>query len=165
MISMLWGAKKSQKGFSLIKIFQLRRLNKKSIDFLLLGFADFIMDLLSTANTKFCLDFFKALKTENTDKNIFFSPLSISAVLGMVLLGARGNTAKQIKEVGFLHFIGIGLVGVIICYFAYNIQNSKNILTRQKLLSYNDQIYKIHILFFLLWSFLSICCFLLKRYI
>ncbi|XP_006037841.1 serpin B4-like [Alligator sinensis] len=61
------------------------------------------MDLLSTANTKFCLDFFKALKTENTDKNIFFSPLSISAVLGMVLLGARGNTAKQIKEVFHFH--------------------------------------------------------------
>uniref|UniRef100_A0A7M4FI54 Ovalbumin-related protein X-like n=1 Tax=Crocodylus porosus TaxID=8502 RepID=A0A7M4FI54_CROPO len=106
------------------------------------------MDLLSTANTKFCLDFFNVLRTENTNKSIFFSPISISAALGMVLLGARGNTAKQIKEVGFFHFIGMGLGGVIICYFAYNSQNSKNILTRQKLPCYNDQIYKIHILFF-----------------
>uniref|UniRef100_A0A7M4FL14 Ovalbumin-related protein X-like n=1 Tax=Crocodylus porosus TaxID=8502 RepID=A0A7M4FL14_CROPO len=75
------------------------------------------MDLLSTANTKFCLDFFNVLRTENTNKSIFFSPISISAALGMVLLGARGNTAKQIKEVGFFHFIGMGLGGVIICYF------------------------------------------------
>uniref|UniRef100_A0A7M4FJZ4 Ovalbumin-related protein X-like n=1 Tax=Crocodylus porosus TaxID=8502 RepID=A0A7M4FJZ4_CROPO len=76
------------------------------------------MDLLSTANTKFCLDFFNVLRTENTNKSIFFSPISISAALGMVLLGARGNTAKQIKEVGFFHFIGMGLGGVIICYFS-----------------------------------------------
>uniref|UniRef100_A0A7M4FKG3 Ovalbumin-related protein X-like n=1 Tax=Crocodylus porosus TaxID=8502 RepID=A0A7M4FKG3_CROPO len=67
------------------------------------------MDLLSTANTKFCLDFFNVLRTENTNKSIFFSPISISAALGMVLLGARGNTAKQIKEVGFFHFIGFSL--------------------------------------------------------
>uniref|UniRef100_A0A7M4FIU1 Ovalbumin-related protein X-like n=1 Tax=Crocodylus porosus TaxID=8502 RepID=A0A7M4FIU1_CROPO len=68
------------------------------------------MDLLSTANTKFCLDFFNVLRTENTNKSIFFSPISISAALGMVLLGARGNTAKQIKEVGFFHFIVTSLL-------------------------------------------------------
>ncbi|NXP12692.1 SPB11 protein, partial [Thinocorus orbignyianus] len=55
---------------------------------------------LSAANAKFCLDFFRELSKIKRNENIFFSPLSLSAAFGMVVLGARGNTLKQIEEVG-----------------------------------------------------------------
>ncbi|NXN47464.1 SPB11 protein, partial [Rhinoptilus africanus] len=54
---------------------------------------------LSAANAKFCLDFFRELSKIKRNENIFFSPLSLSAAFGMVVLGARGNTLKQIEEV------------------------------------------------------------------
>ncbi|XP_041824495.1 leukocyte elastase inhibitor-like [Melanotaenia boesemani] len=53
---------------------------------------------LSKANTSFCLDLLKVLGDEDKTKNIFFSPLSISSALAMVMLGARGNTANQMSE-------------------------------------------------------------------
>ncbi|XP_020377092.1 leukocyte elastase inhibitor-like isoform X2 [Rhincodon typus] len=57
------------------------------------------MDLLSASNAKFALDLFKQLDKINKDGNIFVSPLSISAALAMVYLGAKGNTATQMAEV------------------------------------------------------------------
>ncbi|XP_051465187.1 serpin B4-like [Apus apus] len=57
---------------------------------------------LSTANAKFCLDFFRELSKRKTNENIFFSPLSLAAAFGMVVLGARGSTLKQIEKV--FHF-------------------------------------------------------------
>uniref|UniRef100_A0A8B9MGA2 Serpin domain-containing protein n=1 Tax=Accipiter nisus TaxID=211598 RepID=A0A8B9MGA2_9AVES len=57
---------------------------------------------LSAANAKFCLDFFRELSKRKRNENIFFSPLSLSAAFGMVVLGARGNTLEQIEKVGFL---------------------------------------------------------------
>ncbi|KAM4841436.1 serpin B4-like isoform 2-T4 [Thomomys bottae] len=58
------------------------------------------MNALSEANTKFMVDFLRNLGT--SADNAFFSPLSISSALSVVLLGARGNTAQEIEEV--LHF-------------------------------------------------------------
>ncbi|XP_006198118.1 serpin B11 [Vicugna pacos] len=60
------------------------------------------MDSLSTANTEFCLDVFKELNSNNAGDNIFFSPLSLLYALSMILLGARGNSARQMEKV--LHF-------------------------------------------------------------
>ncbi|XP_027764581.1 heterochromatin-associated protein MENT-like isoform X1 [Empidonax traillii] len=60
------------------------------------------MDALNKANTSFALDFFKQQCQEDGDKNILFSPLSISSALAMVYLGAKGNTADQMSKV--LHF-------------------------------------------------------------
>nr|XP_056710840.1 leukocyte elastase inhibitor-like [Euleptes europaea] len=60
------------------------------------------MTSLSAANTKFCLDLFKKLSAQNAGGNVFFSPMSISASLAMVMLGARGNTKVQMEKV--LHF-------------------------------------------------------------
>ncbi|XP_061202624.1 leukocyte elastase inhibitor A-like isoform X2 [Neopsephotus bourkii] len=57
---------------------------------------------LSAANAKFCLYFFRELSKGKRNKNIFFSPLSLSAAFGMVVLGARGNTLEQIEKV--FHF-------------------------------------------------------------
>uniref|UniRef100_A0A8C3SUI5 Serpin domain-containing protein n=1 Tax=Chelydra serpentina TaxID=8475 RepID=A0A8C3SUI5_CHESE len=54
---------------------------------------------ISEAITKFCLDFFEVLSKHFPSDNIICSPLSISAALGMVLLGARGNSATQIETV------------------------------------------------------------------
>lgn len=55
---------------------------------------------LSKSNTSFSLALFKELGDNDKTANIFYSPFSISSALAMVLLGARGNTATQMREVG-----------------------------------------------------------------
>ncbi|XP_035300814.1 serpin B12 isoform X1 [Cricetulus griseus] len=60
------------------------------------------MDSLIAANSKFSFDFFQEISKDDIRKNIFVCPLSISAAFGMVRLGARGDSARQIDEV--LHF-------------------------------------------------------------
>ncbi|XP_027622045.1 serpin B12 isoform X2 [Tupaia chinensis] len=60
------------------------------------------MESLVSANTKFCFDLFQELSKNDRLKNMFFCPLSISAALGMIRLGARSDSARQIDEV--LHF-------------------------------------------------------------
>uniref|UniRef100_A0A8D0FAI0 Serpin family B member 10 n=1 Tax=Strix occidentalis caurina TaxID=311401 RepID=A0A8D0FAI0_STROC len=59
------------------------------------------MEALNKANTSFALDFFKRECQEDSDKNILFSPLSISSALATVYLGAKGNTADQMAKVIF----------------------------------------------------------------
>ncbi|KFZ61987.1 Serpin B10 [Podiceps cristatus] len=56
------------------------------------------MEALTKANTSFALDFFKHECQEGGDKNILFSPLSISSALATVYLGAKGNTADQMAK-------------------------------------------------------------------
>ncbi|XP_075389364.1 serpin B12 isoform X2 [Tenrec ecaudatus] len=60
------------------------------------------MDSLVAANTKFCFDLFQEISQNDPQRNIFFCPLSLSAALGMVRLGARSSSADQIDKV--LHF-------------------------------------------------------------
>lgn len=55
---------------------------------------------LSKPNTSFSLALFKELADNDKTANIFYSPFSISSALAMVLLGAGGNTATQMREVG-----------------------------------------------------------------
>ncbi|XP_043835252.1 serpin B10 isoform X1 [Dromiciops gliroides] len=57
------------------------------------------MDSLTTSNNQFALEFSKKLAESAGDKNIFFSPWSISTALAMVYLGAKGNTATQMEQV------------------------------------------------------------------
>uniref|UniRef100_A0A2K6BZF0 Serpin domain-containing protein n=1 Tax=Macaca nemestrina TaxID=9545 RepID=A0A2K6BZF0_MACNE len=59
------------------------------------------MNSLSEANTKFMFDLFQQFR-KSQKNNTFYSPISITTALGMVLLGARDNTAQQINKV--LHF-------------------------------------------------------------
>ncbi|XP_030665938.1 serpin B3 isoform X3 [Nomascus leucogenys] len=59
------------------------------------------MNSLREANTKFMFDLFQQFR-KSPENNIFYSPISITSALGMVLLGAKDNTAKQIEKV--LHF-------------------------------------------------------------
>ncbi|XP_067857863.1 serpin B6-like isoform X2 [Heptranchias perlo] len=60
------------------------------------------MGRLTDANNDFALDLYKKLCEDNRTENIFFSPLSISAALAMVYLGAKERTATQMAKV--LHF-------------------------------------------------------------
>ncbi|XP_007901224.2 leukocyte elastase inhibitor [Callorhinchus milii] len=60
------------------------------------------MDSLCVSNTNFALDLYKKVIEGKEKENVFFSPLSISAALAMVYLGAEGNTAAQMSKV--LHF-------------------------------------------------------------
>ncbi|XP_004628451.2 serpin B9-like [Octodon degus] len=60
---------------------------------------DCIMNPLSEANGAFAIRLLKLLGQEDPARNVFFSPVSISSALGMVLLGAKGSTAAQIAEV------------------------------------------------------------------
>uniref|UniRef100_A0A673NC29 Leukocyte elastase inhibitor-like n=1 Tax=Sinocyclocheilus rhinocerous TaxID=307959 RepID=A0A673NC29_9TELE len=57
------------------------------------------MEGLSRANSLFALDLYRTLSESNAEGNMFFSPLSISAALSMVYLGARGDTAKEMEKV------------------------------------------------------------------
>uniref|UniRef100_A0A3Q0T197 Serpin domain-containing protein n=1 Tax=Amphilophus citrinellus TaxID=61819 RepID=A0A3Q0T197_AMPCI len=57
---------------------------------------------LSKACTTFCLAMQKKLSEEDNTANIFFSPISISSALAMVMLGAQGNTATQMSEVALV---------------------------------------------------------------
>uniref|UniRef100_A0A672STZ5 Leukocyte elastase inhibitor n=1 Tax=Sinocyclocheilus grahami TaxID=75366 RepID=A0A672STZ5_SINGR len=57
------------------------------------------MERLSAANTQFSLNLFKKISGGNTSKNVFYSPISITSALAMVLLGAKGNTAAQMFKV------------------------------------------------------------------
>ncbi|GCB80533.1 hypothetical protein scyTo_0017212 [Scyliorhinus torazame] len=60
------------------------------------------MDVQTKASDRFALDLYLNLCENNGTENIFFAPLSISIALGMVHLGAKGNTSRQMAKV--LHF-------------------------------------------------------------
>ncbi|XP_043832246.1 serpin B6-like [Dromiciops gliroides] len=57
------------------------------------------MDCLSEANGLFAINLLKKLSAKDNSQNVVFSPLSISSALGMLFLGAKGNTAAQIVKV------------------------------------------------------------------
>lgn len=56
------------------------------------------MDALCKANGTFAINLLKMLGEEDHSRNVFFSPLSLSSVLTMVLMGAKGNTAAQMSQ-------------------------------------------------------------------
>uniref|UniRef100_A0A8C4U0F8 Leukocyte elastase inhibitor n=1 Tax=Falco tinnunculus TaxID=100819 RepID=A0A8C4U0F8_FALTI len=60
------------------------------------------MENLCNANSRFALDLLRRFNETNPTGNIFFSPVSVSAALAMVLLGAKGNTEAQVLKT--LHF-------------------------------------------------------------
>ncbi|XP_008067684.1 serpin B9 [Carlito syrichta] len=57
------------------------------------------METLSEANGTFAIHLLKILCQDNPSRNVFYSPVSISSALAMVLLGAKGNTAAQMAQV------------------------------------------------------------------
>ncbi|XP_074002303.1 leukocyte elastase inhibitor-like isoform X2 [Numenius arquata] len=57
------------------------------------------MENLRNANSRFALDLLRRFNEVNPTGNVFFSPVSVSAALAMVLLGAKGNTEAQVLKV------------------------------------------------------------------
>jgi len=53
---------------------------------------------IASGNNQFAINLFKELKNENQNKNIFFSPFSISTALAMTYAGARNETEKQMSK-------------------------------------------------------------------
>ena len=53
---------------------------------------------LASINTDFAFSLYKELALKNPGENIFFSPLSISAALAILSLGARNDTMQEILE-------------------------------------------------------------------
>lgn len=60
------------------------------------------MEHLSAAHARFSLSLFQKISEGSASANVFYSPLSISAALSMLSLGAGGNTASQMSRT--LHF-------------------------------------------------------------
>lgn len=58
---------------------------------------------ISADNNQFAFDLFKQVSAAK-DRNVFFSPLSISTALAMAYAGSEGETRKQMAQV--LHFQG-----------------------------------------------------------
>src|SRR6218665_57339 len=58
--------------------------------------------LLVTTLSSFALELYKEQAKGRSSGNAFMSPLSISAVLNMALLGARGKTLAEMKTTLFL---------------------------------------------------------------
>ncbi|XP_053457668.1 serpin B9 isoform X2 [Nycticebus coucang] len=57
------------------------------------------MEILAEANGTFAISLLKILCQDNPSHNVFYSPMSVSSALAMVLLGAKGNTAAQMAQV------------------------------------------------------------------
>lgn len=74
--------------------------NSNSTILSLASFQVVAMELVSTSVGKFTIDLFNKLNETNKGKNIFFSPWSISSALALMYLGAKGNTAREMAEVG-----------------------------------------------------------------
>ncbi|XP_029806841.1 serpin A12 [Suricata suricatta] len=53
---------------------------------------------LTKRNTEFGFKLYRKLASNSPDKNIFFSPLSISSAFAMLSLGAQDSTLDEIKE-------------------------------------------------------------------
>ncbi|XP_040457079.1 alpha-1-antitrypsin-like [Falco naumanni] len=53
---------------------------------------------LAPSNADFAFKFYKQIREEAGNKNIFFSPLSISTAFTMLSLGARANTLRQLHK-------------------------------------------------------------------
>ncbi|XP_071949433.1 leukocyte elastase inhibitor-like [Antedon mediterranea] len=60
-----------------------------------------LSDLANSSN-EFSLDLYKTILPTAKGKNIFFSPVSITTALSMTYMGARGETANQMRDV--LHY-------------------------------------------------------------
>nr|XP_012320804.1 serpin B8-like [Aotus nancymaae] len=57
-----------------------------------------LMDDLCEANGTFAINLFKILGEEDSSRNVFLSPMSISSALAMVFMGAKGSTAVQMSQ-------------------------------------------------------------------
>jgi serine protease inhibitor len=90
---------------------------------------------LVSANTKFAFALFKMLLTEDTDRNVFISPLSVSIALAMLYNGAEGTTRDAMAKT--LNFGNMTLEEINQEYSAL-IQSLENVDQAVKLLISNS---------------------------
>lgn len=64
-----------------------------------------VMDKRIPQDNAFAFDLFKKINEDETNDNVFISPISISIALGMTLNGADGETKRQMENV--LHLAGL----------------------------------------------------------
>ncbi|XP_074069106.1 alpha-1-antichymotrypsin-like isoform X1 [Macrotis lagotis] len=57
-----------------------------------------ISSKISTSNADFAFHLYKKLASDNSSKNVLFSPMSISTAFALLSLGARGTTLTQLLE-------------------------------------------------------------------
>jgi len=57
------------------------------------------VDTIVEGNNQLAIDLYSQFKGENEDKNLFFSPYSISVALTMTYEGAKGETAEEMQTV------------------------------------------------------------------
>src|SRR5262245_61046941 len=53
------------------------------------------LSALTQGNNQFAFDYYQKLSAKNKDKNLFFSPASLSIALAMTYAGANGKTAEE----------------------------------------------------------------------
>lgn len=70
---------------------------------------------ITNANNRFAFRLLNALPS-SPDKNIFFSPYSVSTAMGMVYAGARGQTQQELSEGLGYSDAGLGDAGVLDAY-------------------------------------------------
>lgn len=61
-----------------------------------------VQDRVVGGNNEFAFELYNQISTVEKDKNVFFSPFSISSALAMTYAGSRGETERQMANV--LHF-------------------------------------------------------------
>jgi serpin B len=64
-----------------------------------------LLNPVVVANSQFAVDLYRELAKESQDKNLFFSPTSISVALAMTAAGGRSQTEAEMTQV--LHLTGI----------------------------------------------------------
>jgi serpin B len=62
-------------------------------------YSDKEVEKVSSASNQFAFDFYHQIKTENAEKNIFYSPYSIFSALAIAYEGAEGKTAEEMEKV------------------------------------------------------------------
>ncbi|EDV59230.1 serine protease inhibitor 42Dd [Drosophila erecta] len=59
----------------------------------------YLLLLASSVSSLFWEDFYRTLASENAERNLIYSPLSVDIMMGMVYMAAGGNTAQEFRNV------------------------------------------------------------------
>ncbi|MGI6561669.1 MAG: serpin family protein [Clostridia bacterium] len=77
-------------------------------------------------NTRFAIELFKILNKDDSDKNIFISPISISTALTMTLNGASGSTKEAMEKALFYTGISLDEINSGSKYIYQNLKSKDN---------------------------------------
>lgn len=98
---------------------------------------------LATANTAFAYNLYTKLGSLDLNRNLFFSPGSISVAMAMTYLGARGNTATEMKNVLMFGDISESELHTSFSELLKVYKNTKNVTLHMANRLYADQRFNI----------------------